>query len=207
VIAALAAALLAPTSVRAEAPPADAAERAHREGKQAFADRDYAAAAEHFAEAFELSDDPTFLFNRAQAERLAGDCRAAHRTYREYLERMPEASNRADVEAKIEALERCARPPPRLAPVPVLIRPARASADPLALGVRSERPAAKEPRWLGLKVALASALGMAVAIGVAGADPDIGAPVALVAVPVGLGLMTGGVIRQVSDTRRAAGDL
>jgi hypothetical protein len=199
--AALAAALGPPAA--AAQPRSGAVERDYREGKQAYAEGDYETAAARFQDAYLLSDDPTYLFNLAQAQRLDGDCRGAHRSYREFLERMPDAPNRADVEAKIDALERCARPPPRLAPVPVLVPVETPSADSLALTRRAEAPA-REPSRLGLKVALASALGMVLAIGAAAVEPDVGTGVALIAVPVGVGLMTGGVIRQVSDTRRAA---
>lgn len=195
---ALAAALCAPAAARAQ-PRSGSVERAHREGKQAYAEGDYETAAARFDDAYLLSDDPAYLFNLAQAQRLDGECRAAHRSYREYLDRVPDAPNRADVEEKIAALESCARPPPRLLPAPVPI----ARAEPIALAARPERRA-KEPRWLGLKVALVSALAIGLSFGAAAADPDVGAPMVMVAVPVGLGLMTGGVIRQVSDSRAAA---
>lgn len=200
--AALAAALMGQGAARADPPPADAAELAHRVGKQAFADGDYPAAAERFDQAYRLSGDPTYLFNLAQAKRLAGDCRAAHRSYLAFLDRMPDAPNRADVEGKIAELERCARPPVRLTPVPVPVPVADAGADPLAIARRSKRRA--RTRRLGITVAVISALTMAAAIGVAAAEPEEGMPVVLVAIPVGVGLVTGGVIRQVSDNRRAA---
>jgi hypothetical protein len=202
VTAALAAVLVGPRAARAEPPPVDPGERAHRGGKQAFADGDYQAAAQRFDEAYRLSGDPIHLFNLAQAQRLAGDCRAARHSYRAFLDRMPDAPNRADVEGKIAALERCARPPVRLTPAPVPT--AVADAAPLAVPRRPERRA--RTRRLGITVAVISALTMAAAVGAAAAEPDLGMPVALVAIPVGLGLVTGGVIRQVSDNRRAAAD-
>lgn len=199
---ALAAALHAPAAARAQ-PRSAAVERAHREGKQAYAEGDYETAAARFGDAYLLSDDPAYLFNLAQAQRLDGECRGAYRSYREYLDKVPDAPNRADVEEKMTALESCARPTPRLMPAPVMLPSVSSRAKPLALAPRAKRRA-KEPRRLGLKVALASALAIGLSFGAAAADPDVGAAMVLVTVPVGLGLMTGGVIRQVSDSRAAS---
>lgn len=201
-IAALAAGLSGPAAAGAQ-PRSGAVERDYREGKQAYAEGDYETAAARFADAYLLSDDPTYLFNLAQAQRLDGDCRGAYRSYREYLDKVPDAPNRADVEDKIAALATCARPAPRLLPAPVPNAPARARPEPLPLAPRPER-GAKEPRRLGLKVALVSALAIGLSLGAAAADPDVGTPLVLVAAPVGLGLMTGGVIRQLSDNRAAS---
>jgi hypothetical protein len=49
--------------------------------------------------------DPGFLYNIAQAYRLAGDANKAIFFYKGYLRNAPKAHNRADVEEKIEALQ------------------------------------------------------------------------------------------------------
>lgn len=201
---ALAAALVC-ASAAARAEPPSPADQAHRAGKEAFARGDYPEAAARFDEALRLSGDVTHLFNLAQALRLAGDCPAAYRSYRIFLAEWPDAPNRADVEAKMAALEGCARPPVRLTPVPV---PAAGEEPVPALVIerRAERRS-RTPRRLGMTVAIASGVGMFLAVGLAAAEPEVGMPVAFVTVPVGLGLVTGGVIRQVSDSRRAAAGL
>ena len=139
------------TAAHAEPPPPS--DLRYREGKQAFASGDYAGAAARFEEAFRLSDDPVYLFNLAQAQRLAGDCAAARRSYRAFLVRVPDASNRADVEEKIASLESCAAPRPPPAPIVV-------SAPPAAIE-RDEAPPASHG-YGGLWVAGGGAVSLAV---------------------------------------------
>lgn len=65
---------------------------------------DYERALELFQEAFELSDRPELLFNSANAaERLRRD-ELALELYASYLERMPDAPNRAVVESRMTQL-------------------------------------------------------------------------------------------------------
>jgi tetratricopeptide (TPR) repeat protein len=62
------------------------------------------AIAEYMA-AYKTKDDPALLFNLGQAHRLAGHAAEALRFYKTYLSKVPEAANRADVEAKIRELK------------------------------------------------------------------------------------------------------
>jgi tetratricopeptide (TPR) repeat protein len=62
------------------------------------------AIAEYMA-AYKTKDDPALLFNLGQAHRLAGHTAEALRFYKTYLSKVPEAVNRADVEAKIRELK------------------------------------------------------------------------------------------------------
>ena len=65
---------------------------------------DYARALELFQQSFDLSDRPELLFNAANAaERLRRD-ELALELYASYLERLPDASNRTVVEARMTQL-------------------------------------------------------------------------------------------------------
>jgi len=70
----------------------------------------------------ELLDDPGVLFNRAECYRRIEDDEHAADDYRAFLDRAPKTPNRADIEAKIAALqppEPAAREkPPETAPPP-----------------------------------------------------------------------------------------
>ena len=61
------------------------------------------AIAEYMA-AYKEKDDPALLFNLGQAHRLAGHASEALRFYKTYLSKVPEAANRAEVEAKMRDL-------------------------------------------------------------------------------------------------------
>jgi hypothetical protein len=90
-------------------------------------------AIEAWQEGYKSKPDPGFLFNIAQAYRLKGDSSKAIFFYRGYLRNSPKATNRADVEAKIAALQKGpATPPPAppvapppVAPPPVTTTPVR----------------------------------------------------------------------------------
>ena len=66
---------------------------------------DCEAAIEEYTKAYELLDDPVVLFNRGECYRRTGDGENAVEDYREFLEKVPSAPNRADIEAKILALD------------------------------------------------------------------------------------------------------
>jgi tetratricopeptide (TPR) repeat protein len=55
--------------------------------------------------AYEAKNEPTLLYNIAQAHRLGNHPAQALRFYKMYLTRLPDAANRAEVETKIAALE------------------------------------------------------------------------------------------------------
>lgn len=74
-------------------------------GKAAYQARKYADALSFFQQAHERSHRPELLFNIGQAaERLRQDEKALE-AFRAYLTQVPNAANRADVEARIRQLE------------------------------------------------------------------------------------------------------
>ena len=72
----------------------------------AFGTRDYAAAIRDLEAGYALDPRRELLFAEAQAERLAGDCRAAVVLYQRFLETKPPA---VQVDATHLALARCAQ--------------------------------------------------------------------------------------------------
>ena len=55
---------------------------------------------------YQLKNDPGFLYNIAQAYRTMGDAQKAIFFYKRYLSNAPKAHNRAEVEQKIDALQK-----------------------------------------------------------------------------------------------------
>jgi tetratricopeptide (TPR) repeat protein len=66
----------------------------------------YGEAIAEYEQAYLLIDDPALLFNIGQAYRLWDRPEEAIRSYKNYLRRRPQASNRSDVERKIADLDR-----------------------------------------------------------------------------------------------------
>ena len=66
----------------------------------------YNEAIEEYQKAYEISGDPPMLYNIGQAYRLADQPAEAVRYYRRFLQRMPNARNREDVERKIADQEK-----------------------------------------------------------------------------------------------------
>lgn len=73
------------------------ARRAYEAGNEAFAHGQFGDAAELFMKANDARPDAAFLYNAAQAYRLAGKNRRALALLQQYLERYPRAANRAEV--------------------------------------------------------------------------------------------------------------
>jgi tetratricopeptide (TPR) repeat protein len=115
------------------------ARAAYERGVKLYRADDFARAAIEFERAYELDPDPAYLFNVAQAHRLAKHCTEAFEAYGKFLEKAPRASNREEAEGYRKELARCAKPPatPREPDPPTPPPPAR-QPDPLP------RPA--EPR-------------------------------------------------------------
>jgi tetratricopeptide (TPR) repeat protein len=77
----------------------------------------YQEAIDEYQKAYEISGDPPMLYNIAQAYRLADQPSEAARYYRRFLQRMPNARNRDDVERKIADQERLADQRKKVEPV------------------------------------------------------------------------------------------
>jgi hypothetical protein len=130
-------ALAAPA--RAEGSDEDA-RRHYDEATKAFDVGDFARAVAEYKAAYGARPDPAFLYNTAQAYRLAGDARQAIFFYRSYLRNARNAPNRREVEDRIRKLEASARsaPPPTSEPTPPpKVEPAAPKVEPT--------PAAPEP--------------------------------------------------------------
>jgi hypothetical protein len=106
------------------------------------------AAVKEFTSAYEKLHDPVVLFNRAECYRRLGDNAKAVEDYRAFLEGFPRAPNRADIEARIAALERPAARPepaaPRASPSGARTPPATPTQPPP--GGRTPPPIATAPK-------------------------------------------------------------
>lgn len=95
-----------PTPAGAADDDAEEEARAHYEaGLRHYNLGEFDEAIAEFKKAYALSGAPGLLFNTAQAYRLKGDHKQALYFYRTYLRLVPEAPNRADVEARIAEME------------------------------------------------------------------------------------------------------
>ncbi len=81
------------------------ARQAFEEGKKSYENGEYRDAWGHFHDAYQLSSRPELLYNIGQtADRLGMDA-DARKAFKLYLERLPNAQNRREVENRIRALE------------------------------------------------------------------------------------------------------
>jgi tetratricopeptide (TPR) repeat protein len=99
---ALGAALWCASAARGEDP--DKARERYAVGLRAFDLGKYDEAISEFEDAYRYKDAPGLLYNIAQAYRLSNRPEEALRYYRTYLERKPDAPNRAEAESKIDLL-------------------------------------------------------------------------------------------------------
>lgn len=77
------------------------AKEAYQRGAQAYAKHQYSAAASAFEEGYRLKPHPAFLFNLALTHRAMGQPQQAIGYYERYLEALPNAPDRPQVEAAI----------------------------------------------------------------------------------------------------------
>jgi tetratricopeptide (TPR) repeat protein len=126
----------------------------------------YEDAAREYELAFAEKNDPALLFNIGQAYRFAGNYAKAIGSFKAFLRRLPNADNRAEVEARIAEMQRMLddqkrnqeKPPGGIAPIekPIENKPVVEAAPPPPAAQPSppapapvvETPAARPPRAL-----------------------------------------------------------
>ena len=137
-----------PAAARAQTPPTLTSDQKqemkihYERGQRAYDIGKYSDAIDEYAKVYEIGGNPAMLFNIAQAHRLNNQLPEALRFYRRYLQRSPNAPNRADVEAKIAEIEKqvddrsrapssaVTAPPPTTTPAPPAIAPAPPASTP-----------------------------------------------------------------------------
>jgi hypothetical protein len=110
------------------------------QGTTLFTVGEFDKAIEAWQEGYKAKPDPGFLYNIGQAYRLKGDPAKAIFFYRGYLRNSPKAANRADIEAKIAALQKEMNEPKSASPAPVAPPPAPAPVTPGAAPPRVVAP-------------------------------------------------------------------
>jgi tetratricopeptide (TPR) repeat protein len=143
----------ADTSARAKAD----ATAAYQEGQRRYLDEDYLGAAVQFEIAYSKDPDPAYLFNIAQAYRLAKQCARAAEFYRTFLEKAAQPPNADAVRGYITEMDACTQtkpsPPPTAPPPPVPPAPP------------APRHAGPSPLWNRARIGLFVAGGLGLAIG------------------------------------------
>src|SRR6266700_4267973 len=102
----------APIGSVAHADDAQRAKELFEEGTRYFDLGQFDKAIDAWQAGYREKSDPRFLYNIAQAYRLAGDTNKAIFFYKGYLRNAPKASNRPEVEQKIQALQKQAAEEP-----------------------------------------------------------------------------------------------
>jgi len=109
------------------ADPKQEAEVSYKHGQSLYLKEDYIGAAHHFKLAYDLDPDPVYLFNIAQAHRLARKCREASDYYNRFLLEAKGAPNEEAVKAYIVEVDACAKaqapPMPTTSPTPPIAEP------------------------------------------------------------------------------------
>jgi len=110
----------------ADAPDVDRGRQLFAEGQTLYTRGDYDGAAAKFELAYAKDPDPAYVFNLAQAHRLARNCARAAIDYRKFLELVLEPPNEAEVEIYIREMDDCTpkKPDPIVKnPIPQLPNP------------------------------------------------------------------------------------
>ncbi len=125
VVRAAALAVLLVTGGLARADDAQQARDLFNQGNTFFDLGQFDKAIEAWQNGYQLKNDPGFLYNIAQAYRTTGDAQKAIFAYKRYLSNAPKAHNRAEVEQKVEALQKqlAAQPQAKQLPPPAPLGP------------------------------------------------------------------------------------
>jgi hypothetical protein len=143
------------STAHAQAQPGGESERDQQartrfeQGREAYKDGRYRDAWAYFHEAYQLSGRPELLFNIGQTADRLGQESDALRAFNMYLERLPNAENRRDVENRVRALreriETTQKAPPSH-PAPAAANVAPAQPTPVQPIAAPSRPAARSRR-------------------------------------------------------------
>jgi hypothetical protein len=149
VAAVLMASLTTPATLSAQSPPTGAdLERAralYETGTAHYRERDYEAAVRDYQEGFRLSGQAGFLFNVAQAQRLAGSCAQALASYRGYVAIDPSGRYREEALARADEMNACVAAGATGTSAPRAPEPVAEASPPLVPGTTSPVPAAPAP--------------------------------------------------------------
>lgn len=86
--------------------PADVVAREHfMRGRDAFSQGDFASAAREFDQAYQLSRRPQLLYNIGTAYERLHNWNEANVAFRRYLDQVPDAPDRAEVESRLRMIE------------------------------------------------------------------------------------------------------
>lgn len=154
--------------------------QAFARGMKQYQAKEYEKAIAEFESGYKLIPQPVFLYNIAQAHRLAGVPDKALAMYRRYLRESPSAPNRSEVEERISALEQQLGP----AYYSTLYVPpgSETMAEPAPAPLTREK-GNKRPVWpivlgvVGGAVVVGVAVGLGVYFGTRGAQANIFEPV------------------------------
>ena len=97
-------ALLSAAPARAE--DAEKARELYRQGSKHYDVGQFDKAIESWQQAYDQKPDPSFLYNIAQAYRQKEDAKQAIFFYKSYLRNSPKATNKAEVQQRIDALQK-----------------------------------------------------------------------------------------------------
>ncbi len=166
--------VIAVAALAAEPPSAaEKARAAYEEGIGAFKGEDYETALAHFERAYLLDNAPVLLFNMARACEEMGRAKKAVYYYELYLDRVPDAPDRPEVERRIRVMrlllekqepapEPAPPPPAKEEPAPQEeASPAQAQAE-----VSPEPPTSLRPYAYATLAAGAVGLGVGAVLGV-----------------------------------------
>ncbi len=84
------------------------ARQLHERGLRHYEAKEYGRAITAYRKAYALVPVPGILFNLAQAYRLKGDCRRAHRTYRSFMRAVPGTPEAKLAQEHVASLRSCA---------------------------------------------------------------------------------------------------
>lgn len=170
----------------------DRARAAYRRGMQHYNLTEYREALDAFKEAYREYEEPSLLFNIGQCHRQLGDRPLAIRFFKNYLNGVPNAPNREDVQTLIATLEREMeqaskagppqgtlappesrerRPEPLTQPVPTPAPVVTAAPSAKSDAPRRTRPWVWAVVGIAAAVAVGAGVGLGVGLGIQPNDP------------------------------------